>query len=598
MKSYLLLLCLTAFHVPSMALIRSASGGELQQPDVMVNNGIDYNFNIEIDYANITTDITLTFNTRVFEGTLPGPTIYVKKGKTMVINFENKMTQQEGSSVSPNGRSFPDESNIYLHGLHVSGDQPANDPTVIVKPQGNYRYEYAIPSDHSGGTHWVHPYRHGSSSLQVGGGAAMVMIVEDDDGEVPDEVAQATDVIMMVQDFSVGDLNDFALESGDGIFKLEATPDVESFRLVNGEYQPSHTINVGEWHRWRVVWGTYNNDALNLSINDEGCEMVLLAKDGIYINDYPRQLKVFPIPPGGRADIMVRCESSGMYDVTHFDEQLLFTVEAIDTEDEIPIVVLDENFDFRKPSYLKDLTDEMIVQNCICETELDNDAINDKVYNPTNFRHKSPIDTVVERFVKDVSDHPYHQNVHPFQLSSNFLNPDLQVQEADIAYFKPGDYHDSLFVESLVGGEAEIRFQTTDFEGRMTIFCEKLKHSDAGMRSAELVEGSVCGCGQETEGGIGFTRTPTQAPVSPTQAPVPPTQAPVPPTRAPASPTRAPVPPTRAPASPTRAPISAQNLDSESSSSDEERASSDDTGKTTKKKKVKSNKSGKKEKRI
>ena len=39
--------------------------------------------------------------------------------------------------------------------------------------------------------------------------------------------------------------------------------------------------------------------------------MQLLAKDGIYISDYPREITIARIPPGGRADIMVRCQGEG-----------------------------------------------------------------------------------------------------------------------------------------------------------------------------------------------------------------------------------------------------------------------------------------------
>lgn len=44
--------------------------------------------------------------------------------------------------------------------------------------------------------------------------------------------------------------------------------------------------------------------------------MKLLAKDGIYITDFPRHILVANIPSAGRADIMVRCNQVGFYNVT------------------------------------------------------------------------------------------------------------------------------------------------------------------------------------------------------------------------------------------------------------------------------------------
>ena len=52
--------------------------------------------------------------------------------------------------------------------------------------------------DHMPGTHWLHPHRHGSTALQVGGGAASALIVEDPPGTLPSEVEGAPEVILMV----------------------------------------------------------------------------------------------------------------------------------------------------------------------------------------------------------------------------------------------------------------------------------------------------------------------------------------------------------------------------------------------------------------
>ena len=41
------------------------------------------------------------------------------------------------------------------------------------------------------------------------------------------------------------------------------------------------------------------------------CEMKLLAKDGIYLNDAPRNITMVLLSPGNRADVAVRCHSVG-----------------------------------------------------------------------------------------------------------------------------------------------------------------------------------------------------------------------------------------------------------------------------------------------
>lgn len=46
-------------------------------------------------------------------------------------------------------------------------------------------------------------------------------------------------------------------------------------------------------------------------------EVALLAKDGIYINDFPRFIQHVSLPPGGRAELAVRCPRVGDVDTEH-----------------------------------------------------------------------------------------------------------------------------------------------------------------------------------------------------------------------------------------------------------------------------------------
>ena len=70
--------------------------------------------------------------------------------------------------------------NLHTHGLHVSSLEPQDNVMVQIKPGGKYTYEYQVPDDHLGGTHWYHPHHHGSTASHVGTGASGVIIVEDD----------------------------------------------------------------------------------------------------------------------------------------------------------------------------------------------------------------------------------------------------------------------------------------------------------------------------------------------------------------------------------------------------------------------------------
>lgn len=61
--------------------------------------------------------------------------------------------------------------------------------------------EYTIPCDHTGGTFWYHPHHHGSTSVQMGGGAMGVLIVEDrpDVHGVPSQIVDMPERVLAIQ---------------------------------------------------------------------------------------------------------------------------------------------------------------------------------------------------------------------------------------------------------------------------------------------------------------------------------------------------------------------------------------------------------------
>lgn len=170
-----------------------------------------------------------------------------------------------------------------------------------VSPGNTYTYSTDLPSNHMGGTFWMHPHRHGATALQVGGGANSVIIVEDEDGSLPSEVENARDVIFIAHYFDVEELERVARIAGDQVFSVSGNSENE-FVTVNGQLKPTIDADAGEWFRLRVVWVNFLEGDLDLEIG--GCEMQLLAKDGVYIRDYPRRIFEAQVPSGGRADIV------------------------------------------------------------------------------------------------------------------------------------------------------------------------------------------------------------------------------------------------------------------------------------------------------
>lgn len=331
----------------------------------------------------------------------------------------------------------------------------------------------------------MHPHRHGSTTLQVGGGAASVMIVEDPEGFLPLQIANATEVIFLAQYYNVNELNQIKSRSNDNLLEIRNAPGNE-FTLVNGILNPNITINAGEWVRFRIIWSMWLNGNLNFAAN--GCELQLLAKDGIYIRDYPRSIDVAPIVPGGRADVMVRCpEPSTNYVISGLQGSTLATITTTATVVESSDL---EAWEPTYPAYLSDLRGATVSPGCSCTTAFNGETtVNGISFDASLRLHNSYSGAVVERVMDGEADeHPYHQHVYPFQLTSGYGG-----------YHQIGDWHD------VVMGDGTIRYSPTEFTGKLMVHCHRLIHEDLGMMAIEQVreEGGNCTCTAAPGLGIG-----------------------------------------------------------------------------------------------
>ena len=443
-----------AFAAAAMATTTSLVTGQnigddlIQPPFVESDNSGVLDTMMSIDYATHVSAIHTLTDTRLLNGTMPGPTIKIKAGDTLRLRFVNNLVAQAGRNTGENEFSYPDTSNLHFHGAHVSGELPSDDVTLRVAPGDEFQYISHFPDIHMPGTHWIHPHVHGSGALQVGGGAASALIVTDPDGYLPPEVATAEDVLLVVQYMQLNDLEDIAIDSGDSRLQIQGGGGGggggggNNFRLVNGQYQPTVNMVQNEWQRWRVVYGGWQRDALDLSINNNDCEMVLLAKDGIYIQDFPRPITLAPIPTAGRADIMVRCSNSGSFTVSDFGGTLMTINVAASTSTPVDLPTWQPA---QIPAYLQPLTNAAISNGCSCQTRLGGqcqdgapNCINGLGFDPHRFLHTVALGSVIERDLRGVNAHPYHQHVYPFQLVDNV--DDLTGTSAD--YFRLGDWHD------------------------------------------------------------------------------------------------------------------------------------------------------------
>jgi len=81
------------------------------------------------------------------------------------------------------------------------------------------------------------------------------------------------------------------------------------FVLVNGMWKPKLTMEEGKWYRLRMLFASVELviAAAPLPWLETDCEMQLLAKDGVYLNVAPREVRKVLLSPGARADAALRC---------------------------------------------------------------------------------------------------------------------------------------------------------------------------------------------------------------------------------------------------------------------------------------------------
>ncbi len=241
----------------------------------------------------------------------PGPTLRLKIGDTLNLNFSSSLRVTDGASeqygtghdcaegspdgdVSPNCFHGVNDTNIHFHGSHVSPNtngEPlfaadgslnpdfrlADNVYVVVSPPdaGNEvpgpscedaacwefpgdqvpAYQLHFTDAQIPGTHWYHAHKHGSTATQMLNGLAGAMIIEGDFADIP-EIENASEQILLLQQID------------DGEHALVAGPDSEKRRRrtipelsVNGVITPTLTMQSGEVQRWRFISGTQQANA-------------------------------------------------------------------------------------------------------------------------------------------------------------------------------------------------------------------------------------------------------------------------------------------------------------------------------------------------
>mmetsp|Transcript_79295 Transcript_79295/g.222346 ORF Transcript_79295/g.222346 Transcript_79295/m.222346 type:complete len:631 (+) Transcript_79295:115-2007(+) len=473
-------------------------------------------------------------------GDIPGPTMRVKPGEKIEIEFENALgpgtgfencdmeLADVGQAMNPSLICALNISSIHTHGLHVHGNGNGDNVLRLAKPGEVLKYEIEVPENHMGGTHWYHPHVHHATAAQAGGGAHGALIVDDPEDYLPSEVASMPEKLMFLSLVNIakcmrleawGLLKRKSETTDQVLWKNDAYPGwkwteenekeledtIEPELVVNGQFRPKMTLDESKWYRLRMVFASIEQ-RVEVWLADGGlgaanCEFQLIGKDGVYLHEAPRPIQRIHLSSGSRADVAVQCDCTwrangptcgakvmfrsvwqpmkAMGNVVTMSETVaeMMTLEVKRDQGASPAEPI-EPFEVRRPCYLADLRTAVVPR--ANHHELNLPMISPLVVQFDGhgevWSHKGP-PALANLPVGEVQEWEMTgMQFHPFHLHVN--NYQITRIFGD-EYYMPGDWHDTMLPAGT--NTATVRLSMDRHIGTMIAHCHILEHEDNGM---------------------------------------------------------------------------------------------------------------------
>jgi FtsP/CotA-like multicopper oxidase with cupredoxin domain len=410
---------------------------------------------------------------------IPGPTLLMSPGNKYVLRFRNLLPFEP---LNPEHNVFkdPNVTNLHTHGVHISGETPADDVTRFFEGQFGGDFAYEILPDHMGGTYWYHAHHHGSTFLQVSSGAFGLLLIDDSLDNVPANVATMTErhLIAAFLDPSV------AGTGGDTLITGTLSPTW----TLNGTVAGNVCMPPNTWQHWRLLLADRDAKAKTVTVG-AGCEVALMARDGVWRTEVPKVLPTNSLSLTGasRADLAVRCSADSTIRV---GSTVVGNIFVDGTADPLPHPWAADGSSTwlsQRPTYLRDLRGEAPVNT---ETvNMGARTINGSKFDENVPTFSLPASGVQEWTLKGATNHPFHLHVYHVQVQSTCGD------------FEGGEYYDT------VAQNCTIRFDlspatSTVYDGRTTMHCHILEHEDQGAMGWLDVIGGLAPPAYPADGGI------------------------------------------------------------------------------------------------
>jgi FtsP/CotA-like multicopper oxidase with cupredoxin domain len=429
-----------------------------------------------------------TVTASVYEGSFPGPTLRVRPGDTLRVNLVNTLNDLPtglpeyspflchvvtGPSHSPTDHISSCDTNLHVHGFHVSPSDNSDNIFVNVKAGESFQYEYQIPSNHPAGLYWYHPHQHGTVTNQVFGGMAGSIVIEGDIDALPG-VAGVPERLLVLQATQL-------TPDGNVIDIVKPPSSVASqqksyLRLVNGQLNPTMTIRPGETQRWRILNATANVTYL---LHLDGHQLHQIAKDGNTLNETWTRDSI-NLAPGERVEVLIQGGPAGTYALRTLPIPTGFTTQAPAT---LATLVVDGDAVTPEPLPttllpVEDLSTVAIAAQRRFTFQFGTPInppetrfwINSQQFNGERDDAVVQLDTVEEWVIRNASSswHPFHIHINDYQVVA------VNGQPVPVRY-----HEDTTGIPPF--GEFTMRTRFRDFPGRWVFHCHILIHEDHGM---------------------------------------------------------------------------------------------------------------------
>ena len=402
--------------------------------------------------------ITRAYRQEGGQYSIPGPTIRMVPGNKYVLRFKNTLPYEPFNHEHNIFRN-PNVTNVHTHGLHISGESPGDDVTRFFEGGFGGDYVYDIPDNHMGGGYWYHAHHHGATFLQVSTGAFGLIFIENDPQEnVPQNVSDMEEKHLVL---GFLEPNNAAGTGGDTLIG----GNFSDGWTINGTVNGNVCVPQDTWQNWRMLVADQDARLVDLEIGD-GCEVALMARDGVWRTEVPRILdnNTLTLTGASRADLAVRCSSNSTISVAGtqvanviVDGPPNSTAHPYGPDGVSP-------WSATRPDYLRDLRAETFVAGSQT-VRMGARTVLGRRFDPDVPNIEETADGVQEWTIRGAANHPFHLHIYHVQVQS------------DCGPYEAGEFYD------VIAGNCDLRFDMSDaeaFEG-MTIFhCHILEHEDQG----------------------------------------------------------------------------------------------------------------------